>query len=143
MSVDDLLLLGRIAFVLALYLFMAVLGLLLRRELQMRSTRSEERAPGDLLLVEPYETGLEPGERIPLLAISSIGRGDDNNIVLGDSFVSTKHAMLSWNGHGWVLEDLGSTNGTRVNGKQVRKSAPVKPGDIVEFGRVKTKIVSL
>ena len=143
MSVDDLLLLGRIAFVVALYVFMAVLALLLRRELRVRSSRSDERAPGDLLLMEPYETGLEPGERIPLLAVSSIGRGDDNTVVLVDSFVSTRHATLSWNGSGWVLEDLGSTNGTRVNGKQVRKSTPVKSGDIVEFGRVKTKIVPL
>jgi hypothetical protein len=143
LSVDDLLLLGRIAFVVALYLFMAVLALLLRRELQVRSTHADERAPGDLLLVEPYETGLEPGERIPLLTVSSVGRGDDNNVVLGDSFVSVKHATLSWNGRGWVLEDLGSTNGTRVNGTQVRKPIPVKPGDVVEFGRVKTKIVPL
>ena len=143
MSIDDLLLLGRIVFVVALYAFMGVLALLLRRELQVRSSRSDERAPADLMVVEPYETGMEPGERLPLLALSSIGRNDENQIVLNDAFVSAKHATLRWNGRGWVVEDLGSTNGTRVNGEQVRRARPVKPGDVVEFGRVKAKLVAL
>ncbi len=138
-----MLLVGRILFLVALYLFMAVLAILLRRELQVRSSRTDERAPGDLLVVEPYETGLEPSERIPLLAVSSIGRSDDNNVILRDTFVSSRHATLSWNGRGWVLEDLGSTNGTRVNGKQVQRPVPVKAGDIIEFGRVKAKLVGL
>ena len=143
MSIDDLLLLGRIVFVVALYAFMGVLALLLRRELQVRSSRSDERAPADLMVVEPYETGMEPGERLPLLALSNIGRNDENQIVLNDAFVSAKHATLRWNGRGWVVEDLGSTNGTRVNGEQVRRARPVKPGDVVEFGRVKAKLVAL
>lgn len=143
MSVDDALLLGRIVFVAALYLFFGLLALLLRRELRQRSSARDERAPGDLLVVEPYETGLEPGERLPLLALSSIGRGGENDIVLRDTFVSGEHARLAWNGRGWVLEDLGSTNGTRVNGKQIRRAVPVKAGDTVEFGRFKAKLVPL
>lgn len=141
MSVDDALLIGRIAFVVALYLFLMVLAFLLRRELKSKSSRADERAPADLLVVDPFETGLEAGERIPLLAASSIGRNNDNDIVLSDTFVSFEHAKLSWNGRGWVLEDLGSTNGTRVNGQVVRRAVPIKPGDTVEFGRVKTRLV--
>lgn len=141
MSVDEALLLGRIAFVAALYLFLAVLAVLLRRELSAPSTRADERAPADMLVVEPSETGFEAGERIPLLALSRIGRDGENDIVLNDTFVSADHARLSWNGRGWVLEDLGSTNGTRVNGKPIRRAAPIKPGDLIEFGRVKVKLV--
>lgn len=143
MSIDDILLLGRIAFVAALYLFLLFLAILLRRELGARVARADERAPGDLLIMEPFETGLEPGERIPLLALSRVGRNADNEVVLSDTFVSSEHARLSWNGRGWVLEDLGSTNGTRINGKQVRRTAAIKPGDLVEFGRVKVKLVPL
>jgi len=143
LSVDDILLLGRIAFVVALYLFVLGLAFLLRRELTARTTRVDERAPGDLLVMEPFETGLEAGERIPLLSLSRIGRNAENEVVLSDTFVSSEHARLSWNGRGWVLEDLGSTNGTRVNGKQVRRTAAVSPGDLVEFGRVKVKLVPL
>lgn len=118
-----------------------MLALLLRRELRTRSTRAEERAPADMLVVEPFEAGLDTGERIPLLALSRIGRDENNDIVLRDTFVSADHARLSWNGRGWVVEDLGSTNGTRVNGKPVRRASPVKPGDTLEFGRVKMKLV--
>jgi pSer/pThr/pTyr-binding forkhead associated (FHA) protein len=96
-----------------------------------------------LLVVDPFETGLEPGERIPLIALSSIGRSNENDIVLSDTFVSAEHARLYWSGRGWVVEDLGSTNGTRVNGKPVRRAMPVKIGDTVEFGRVKARLVPL
>ncbi len=143
MSVDDALLLGRVLFVAALYLFLLLLALLLRHELQARAAQPGERAPGDLLVIEPFETGLEPGERLPLLALSSIGRSAENDIVLSDTFVSAEHAKLSWNGRGWVLEDLGSTNGTRVNGKQVQRAMPINIGDTVEFGRVKARLVPL
>lgn len=141
MSVDNAILLGRIAFLVALYLFLIVLSLLLMRELRARSVQPEERAPGDLLVIDPAESQLEAGERIPLLALSRVGRNAENDVILDDSFVSSEHARLQWNGRGWVLQDLGSTNGTRVNGKGVRKAMPVKPGDLIEVGRVKLKLV--
>lgn len=130
-------------FVAALYLFLIVLALLLRRELTARAATSDERAPADLLVMEPYETGYETGERIPLLASSTLGRESENAIVLDDTFVSGQHARLLWNGKGWVLEDLGSTNGTHVNGNAVTRAAAVKPGDVIEVGRVKLKLVPL
>jgi hypothetical protein len=142
LSVDEALLVGRVAFLVALYLFLIVLALLLRRELRSRSTPATERAPADLMIVEPYETGLDPSERIPLLAVSTIGRAEDNEVVLRDSFLSATHARLTWNGRGWSLEDLNSSNGTRVNNRPVRKPVAVREGDTIEFGRVKTKLVS-
>ena len=143
MSLDDALLLGRIAFVVALYVFLLVLALLLRRELTATAARQDERAPGDLLVVEPADTGLEPGERLPLLALTTIGRDGANELALDDTFVSSEHARLVWNGRGWVLHDLGSTNGTRINGKELQRASVVKTGDTLEFGRVKLKLVAL
>jgi hypothetical protein len=141
LSVDTILLIGRIVFVVALYLFLVLLALLLRRELNTRSATSDERAPADLLVMEPYETGYEAGERIPLLAASTLGRASENAVVLDDSFVSGQHARLLWNGKGWVLEDLGSTNGTQINGSAVKRAVAVRPGDVIEVGRVKLKLV--
>jgi pSer/pThr/pTyr-binding forkhead associated (FHA) protein len=143
LSVDEILLLGRIAFLAALYLFLVILAVLLRRELRSRASTSDGRAPADLLVIEPYETNLEPGERIPLLASTTLGRAEGNDIVLGDTFASGQHARLGWNGKGWVLEDMGSTNGTYVNGQQVHRTVAIKPGDIIELGRVKVKLVPL
>lgn len=143
MSVDNAILLGRIVFVVALYLFLVVLALMLLRELTAKGARSTERAPADLIMMEPFDTGIDAGERIPLLGQSSVGRGRENDVALDDSFLSTEHARLSWNGRGWVLEDLGSTNGTRVNGKPVKRTVAVRQGDVIEFGRVKVKLVPL
>ncbi|MDQ2740752.1 MAG: FHA domain-containing protein [Chloroflexota bacterium] len=143
MSVDEILLIGRVVFLAALYLFLIILALLLRRELRARGSTQEERAPADLLVVEPFESGLETGERIPLLARTTVGRDEENDVVLSDTFASSHHARLAWNGRGWVLEDIGSTNGTYVNGQQINKASVVKPGDTIEFGRVKFKLVPL
>jgi len=143
LNVDDILLVGRVLFIVALYLFLFLLAALLRRELRQSASPSEERGPADLLLVDPAESGLDAGERIPLLALSRVGRSADNDVVLDDTFVSTEHARLVWNGRGWVVEDLKSTNGTRVNGHPVKKTTAVKPGDTIEFGRVKGKLVTL
>lgn len=145
MSVDEILLAARIAFVAALYLFLIVLALLLRRELTSRgAATTTERAPADLLVVDPHETGYEVGERIPLLARSTIGRLPDNTVVMDDSFVSGEHARLQWNGKGWVLEDLDSTNGTELNGHEVKGVTAVNPGDTIGLGRVvKLKLVAL
>jgi hypothetical protein len=143
MSIDDALLIGRVAFIVALYLFLLLLAVLLWRELRVRGARATERAPADLLVMEPSATGLDPGERIPLLAQSTIGRGRENEISLEDAVVSSQHARLTWNGRGWVIEDLNSTNGTFVNGRAVDRPVPVRQGDVIEFGPVKVKLVPI
>lgn len=49
----------------------------------------------------------------------SVGRSDDNNIVIPDGSVSSRHAEISFDGSSWVLTDTGSTNGTKVGGQRV------------------------
>jgi hypothetical protein len=63
----------------------------------------------------------------------SIGRLDSCDIVLSDSGVSRKHAEVRREGDEWVVIDLGSTNGTIVNGKAVRRHR-LAPGDRIEVG---------
>ena len=66
----------------------------------------------------------------------TIGRDDGCDMVLGDPTVSRWHAGLQRDGTGWLLDDLGSTNGTRLNGWRVRACVPVRSGDLVSFGAV-------
>jgi pSer/pThr/pTyr-binding forkhead associated (FHA) protein len=49
----------------------------------------------------------------------SVGRGDDNNIVIPDGSVSSRHAEITFDGKSWTLTDVGSTNGTKVGGERV------------------------
>jgi hypothetical protein len=65
-----------------------------------------------------------------------IGRSRDADIVLDDSNVSRRHAELAPSGQGWLIQDLGSTNGVRVNGRQVDGPHPLESGDRIELGTV-------
>jgi pSer/pThr/pTyr-binding forkhead associated (FHA) protein len=63
-----------------------------------------------------------------------IGRQPESDFVIDERTVSRRHAAIHREGYGWVVEDLGSMNGTRVNGRRVRKRAIVEPGDVLGFG---------
>jgi hypothetical protein len=64
----------------------------------------------------------------------TIGRTRECDLCLTDLSVSRMHALLVRREGGWLLSDLGSHNGTRLNGWLVREPVPVHPGDRVEFG---------
>ena len=64
----------------------------------------------------------------------TIGRSGDCDLTIADLTVSRVHATLERTADGWLLTDMSSTNGTRVNGWRVRGRVPVKAGDVVSFG---------
>lgn len=66
--------------------------------------------------------------------VITIGREVGNDIVLEDSQVSRHHARLAQQGAGLVLEDLGSTNGTAVNGQRLIGTRPITLGDTIGLG---------
>ena len=67
---------------------------------------------------------------------ASVGRGSDNDLVLPSQTVSRHHARLRLEGDRIIVADLGSLNGTRINGNGVEGEATAQPGDTVEFGSV-------
>ena len=64
----------------------------------------------------------------------TVGRDSTNEIVINDAEVSRRHARLTFQGGKYVLEDLGSTNGTFVNGQRLAGPRVLKPGEVVSFG---------
>ncbi len=62
-----------------------------------------------------------PGELL------NVGRTSKSKVHVKDAAVSEKHAVLAWEGGRWVLRDVGSSNGTAVNGKRVLEGAPAQP----------------
>ncbi|MDC0710737.1 adenylate/guanylate cyclase domain-containing protein [Stigmatella sp. ncwal1] len=66
--------------------------------------------------------------------ITCLGRADENDIVLGGDLVSRRHARLHVEGDALRVEDMGSRNGSRVNGAPLQGSKPLSPGDTVTLG---------
>ncbi len=77
------------------------------------------------------------GQRLLVkVPIVNIGRADYCDIVIPDDSVSSQHAKLTRREGVWVLTDLGSTNGTLVDGEKVEGDVPIAPGAFVRFGDV-------
>ena len=77
------------------------------------------------------------GRRLPItLAVVNVGRADYNDLVIADPSVSTTHAKLQRKDDVWVLTDLGSTNGTYVEGEPVTGETALTPGTTIRFGDV-------
>jgi transcriptional regulator with GAF, ATPase, and Fis domain len=89
----------------------------------------------------PAKLTLHPPERASRFLVLrdgetlTVGREADNGLVLEDRRVSKCHARLSWSGTGWRMEDLGSKNGTFVNGVAAR-GAPLAGGEWLSFGGI-------
>jgi hypothetical protein len=63
-----------------------------------------------------------------------IGRSRECDVVLSDQNVSRKHAEVRPSGGKWIVKDLGSTNGVKVNGRRITGPQSLKPGDTIELG---------
>ena len=79
---------------------------------------------------------LRIGGRSELLgsAGATIGRSREADIVLDDANVSRKHAEVRPSGGSWIVRDLGSTNGVKVNGRRIQGPQSLKRGDVIELG---------
>jgi FHA domain len=78
--------------------------------------------------------GLRAGSAYDLSDGATLGRGDGADIRLQDTFASSAHARLTPQGEVIVLEDLGSTNGTYLNGEPLRGPQPLHVGDSIRIG---------
>jgi Protein of unknown function (DUF3662)/FHA domain len=89
--------------------------------------RSRTRAAKVLLLVDGKRVVVGPTG-------ATLGRGRQCDVVLSDPNVSRQHAEIRPRGGSWVLTDLGSTNGSRLNGRRIDGSEMLREGDEIELG---------
>ena len=96
-------------------------------------------------LAAPVEEAARPRRRQALLLVDGkrlvvgpggavIGRSRDCDVVLSDANVSRRHAELRPSGGAWVVEDLGSTNGVKLNGRRIEAATTLNAGDRIEVG---------
>jgi len=154
-AVEELLLVLKIAFVVLLYLFIWRIVRTASKDLRMPQesfilapSQAQEMAVvrdsgahdvGRLVVVR--SPTLEPGEgRMLDSAPLTVGRGPQNDIALdGDDYASAKHARIEPRRDGVWVEDIGSTNGTYVNGARLTREQKLSPGDVVRVGETELR----
>lgn len=67
---------------------------------------------------------------------TAIGRSRNSDIILNFPTISRNHAVISYRKSGWLIFDTNSKTGVFVNGERVKKSAPLKNGDVISLGGV-------
>jgi hypothetical protein len=157
-QVESTLLLLKIAFLILLYLFIWRI---------VRSAARDLRLPQESMILGPQQAaaaGLVP--RPPALELGrlvviaspallegdvvaldshplTVGRGGNNDVPLaGDEYASSRHARFEARRDGVYVEDIGSTNGTFVNGIRLTRDRRLAPGDVVRVGETDLRFES-
>lgn len=144
MDLLDLLILAlRLLLVALLYLFLATVMRMAMGGLRPPRPRVAEPVAVPalrLVVIEPGTSDLAPGQAVELTRAAILGRAERADIVLADPAVSSEHARVSRVGRAWVISDLGSTNGTRVNERRVDGDVPLAHGDVLALGNVRFRV---
>jgi hypothetical protein len=155
-DVDTALLILKIAFLVLLYLFIWRIVRSASRDFRSGPAQESQiiapgqaavagfapRAQANARLVVVKSGALRVGEAIPVVAGPiAIGRGGQNDVPLdGDEFASAEHARFETRRDGLWVEDVGSTNGTFVNGARVTTPRRLGKGDIVRVGQTDFRV---
>lgn len=112
---------GKWLFTGLIFLALLVVLLAVRREMKQHAAGaapSALAALGQLRVIQPgSDAQTQPGQTLLLQSVTTLGAEAGNTLVLGDQFISNRHARLTWDGVDWWVEDLGSRNGTKIDGQ--------------------------
>lgn len=155
-ATDEALLVLKIAFLVLLYLFIWMIVRSATRDVRTAPQESiilsaaearvlrfqQPQGPRAHLTVVSSPT-LATGHRLTVIEPTTVGRSPDCAIHLDDDeYVSSRHALMTPAENGVWVEDLGSTNGTFVNGAQVTSSRLLQAGDLVRIGDTQLRVES-
>lgn len=145
--------LSRLGFLILLWLFVVAAIRVLRSDLRSADARiTPRRRPQNRPVATPPRGIPSNGQVVPTMLVVTagalagtrlrlgggpilLGRAEDSTLVLDDDYASTRHARILQQGQGYIVEDLGSTNGTYVDRTRVSAPTPVAPGVPIRIGR--------
>ncbi|MBI2264321.1 MAG: FHA domain-containing protein [Armatimonadetes bacterium] len=122
----------RFAFLGIIYLFVFEVFRRFHRDLLGVSSGGRYR----LRVLSSKAPGLTAGDHYDLLSVTMLVRSEQCHIRIVDRMVSASHCRVTCDRGKYVLTDLGSTNGTLLNGKRVKRPIPLKTGDRLQVGEV-------
>ena len=128
----------RLLFLALLYVFLFVVARVLVRDLRSASRGPAE--PGRLVVIASPRGEPPVGASFPLDAVTTLGRDLTNTVVVDDPYASSEHAVLTFRGRVWYVEDRGSTNGSYVNGLLIAGPTVMGFGDQLQVGEVRFRL---
>jgi hypothetical protein len=143
MSDDPVAVLLQLAFIAVLYLFLLWVARSSLKDLRRGSSRDDDHAPRELvgdhagsppLIVAEGGGGLRAGAVFAVNGSMTIGRSPQTDVQIDDRFASARHARVSEREGVYFLEDMGSTNGTYLNGRRVTSLERLRPEDRFRIG---------
>jgi hypothetical protein len=153
LATDETLLVLKIAFLVLLYGFVVLVVRSASKGMQQAPQESivlgaaeadrlraeHGLAPARLLVVSSPE--LDEGSTIEIVAPTVVGRDAQSGIRLDrDVFASGRHARIEPRPDGAWIDDLGSTNGTFLNGKKLKRARLAKAGDVIKIGATELQV---
>lgn len=112
------------------------------KDIKTGGKKKEKRNPFGLEVINPGKNiSLKLGGVIPIQSGVTIGRKEDNVVILGDEYVSNRHAKIYIKNTEYYLEDLNSTNGTSLNSIKISGKLQIKKGDIIQIGTSEFKVI--
>jgi hypothetical protein len=136
----------RLGLIAVMFLFVAIVAFTLRGGLRASASRPIARAARPawrLVVIAPGDSGLKRGTEFPIAGTMLLGRDARAGIVIPAASVSTRHAAIERVTGGWKVSDLGSTNGTFVDGRGVDgNGAVLRGGERLTVGGVELQLSS-
>ncbi|WP_338080807.1 FHA domain-containing protein [Clostridium cochlearium] len=106
-----------------------------------KGKRDRRKVVGLEILEPGYNSSFKKGGVIPLRRELSIGRNAQNIFIIDDPYISSFHARIYLRNNNYIIEDLGSTNGTIVNNTKINGKKYLESGDIVKLGNTVLKFI--
>lgn len=136
----------RLGLIAVMFLFVAIVAITLRGGLRASASRPVARGARSawrLVVVTSGDSGLKRGAEFPIAGTMLLGRDARAGIVIPAASVSTRHASIERVTGGWKVSDLGSTNGTFVDGRGVDgNGAVLRGGERLTVGGVELQLSS-
>lgn len=136
-----------------LYLFLARTVRAVTADLYGRRRRERRAPPRPAVAASEHRRGSRPprelvvhppDERPQVVPLDSqpvsLGRAPSMTVQLDDVYVSDEHALITPTDDGWAVRDLGSTNGTYLNGAKVTQPTPLSAGDQLRLGKTRVEV---
>ena len=134
-----------IIFIIIIYFIIIYALKVMSRDVKLGNSRKKSEITDydlGLEVVNPGENNLlKKGSMVNIRGVISLGRKEDNTIVLQDKFISGHHAKIFIKNREYILEDLDSTNGTFLNGKRIYGRVRLEEEDEITMGSLTLKVI--